>query len=65
MIHAAGDLGILIDYGDNVPGAVLQRASITFPSASGWQDYIVDGKTVTAPIDIESLPPGFYRLRVS
>jgi len=62
MIYSAGDLGITIDYGNNEPGSVLQRASITFPSASGWEDYMVDGKRVKAPVDIESLPPGEYRL---
>jgi hypothetical protein len=27
-----------------------------------WNDYLVDGETVTAPIDIEVLPQGMYRL---
>ena len=64
MIYSAGDLGVQIDYGNDEPGAVLQRATITFPHASGWQDYIVDGKPVAAPVDIETLPPGEYRLMV-
>ena len=27
-----------------------------------WRDYLMDGKPVTAPVDIETLPPGKYRL---
>ena len=58
MIHAAGDLGILIDFGDNQPGAILQRKEKGY-----WRDYLVDGKPVTNPFDVESLPRGWYRLR--
>ena len=60
MIHAAGDLGILIDYGNNQPGSVLQRRENPFSDV--WRDYEIDGEPVTARIDIESLPPGEYRL---
>jgi hypothetical protein len=61
MVHQLGHLGILIDYGNNTPGSVLQHRS----NKGGdfiWQDYTVDGKPVTAPIDVKSLPPGVYRL---
>jgi hypothetical protein len=27
-----------------------------------WHDYLVDGKPVVNPIDVEALPPGVYRL---
>jgi hypothetical protein len=57
MILQAGDLGILIDFGDNLPGSVLQRKE-----GGKWRDYEVDRRTVTAPIDVNSLPPGEYRL---
>jgi len=60
MIHAAGDLGVLIDFGDNQQGSVLQRREGWFGDV--WLDYMVDGKAVKVPVDIESLPPGEYRL---
>jgi hypothetical protein len=59
MIHAAGDIGVTIGYGNNEPGAILQRLE-----ADGWRDCLVDRKPVTAPIDIETLPTGNYRLWV-
>ena len=40
------------------PGAILQRKENGY-----WHDYLVDGEPVTNPFDVESLPPGFYRLR--
>jgi hypothetical protein len=58
MINWAGDLGVLIDYRDNEPGSFLQRKE-----TDGWQDYLVDAELVTAPVDIERLPPGKYLLR--
>jgi hypothetical protein len=27
-----------------------------------WRDYLKDGKPVTAPVDIDDLPTGVYRL---
>jgi hypothetical protein len=56
MIYSAVDLCIEIDFGSNEPGAVLQR------ERGYWHDYLVDGKPVTNPFDVEMLPPGFYRL---
>jgi len=58
MIYSAGDLGIEIGFGNNKPGAILQRKE-----RDGYQDYLIDGKPVTNPFDVESLPPGRYRLR--
>ena len=60
MILSAGDLGIEIDFGSNKPGAILQRKEKSY-----WHDYLVDGEPVVNPVDVESLPPGFYRLRDS
>ena len=60
MIHAAGDLGVLIDFGDNWPGSILQRREGWLCDV--WRDYLIGGKKVTAPIDIETLPAGEYRL---
>ena len=57
MIWSAGDLGIEIDFGNNKTGAILQRKVNGY-----WQDYLVDGELVINPFDVESLPPGFYRL---
>jgi hypothetical protein len=58
MIIQAGDLGIEIDYGTNQPGAVLQRLE-----GSVWKDYLVDSEPVREPLDLESLPPGRYRMK--
>ena len=57
MILSAGDLGIEINFGSNEPGAILQRKENGY-----WHDYLVDGKPVVNPFNVESLPPGFYRL---
>ena len=57
MIYSAGDLGVEIDFGNDKPGAVLQRKDKGY-----WHDYLVDGKPVTNPFDVESLPPGIYRV---
>ena len=58
MIYSAVDLCIEIDFGPDQPGAILQRKEKGY-----WQDYLVDGKPVVNPFDVESLPPGRYRLR--
>jgi hypothetical protein len=57
MIYSAGDLGIEIDFGSDKPGAILQRKEKGY-----WHDYLVDGKPVVNPFDVETLPPGVYRL---
>jgi len=59
MIWSAGELGIEIDFGllYKVPGAILQRKE-----RDGYHDYLVDGEPVVNPFDVETLPPGWYRL---
>ena len=51
-------LGIEIDFGTDKPGAILQRKEKGY-----WHDYVVDGKPVVNPFDVETLVPGWYRLR--
>ena len=58
MILSAGDLNLEIDFGRNEPGAILQRKE-----NGEWKDYLIDGKPVINPIDVELLPPGWYRPR--
>ena len=58
MIYSAADLGIEIDFGSDNPGAILQRKE-----KGHWHDHLVDGKPVVNPFDVETLVPGFYRLR--
>ena len=58
MILSAGDLALEIDFGRNLPGSILQRKI-----KGEWKDYLIDGKPVVNPIDVEILPPGWYRLR--
>ena len=57
MIYSAVDLVIEIDFGNDKPGAILQRKEKGY-----WHDYMVDGKPVVNPFDVESLPPGWHRL---
>ncbi len=57
-IYSAGDLGVVIDFGPDKPGAILQRKEKGY-----WHDYLVDGELVTNPFDVETLPPSRYRLR--
>jgi len=40
-------------------------SNLTYISSSAERllgDYLVDGEPVTNPFDVETLPPGFYRL---
>jgi hypothetical protein len=60
MIYSAVDLGIEIDFRTDQPGAILQRKDKGY-----WCDYLVKGKQVVNPFDVEKLPPGLYQLRVS
>ena len=46
-----------IDIGKDEPGMTLPRLERRV-----WVDYMVEGKVVTSPIDIDSLPAGRYRL---
>jgi len=58
MIYSLGDLGIEIDLGRNKSGSIPQRKDKGY-----WQDFTIDGKPVVNPIDVETLPAGWYRLR--
>ncbi|MGI9290087.1 MAG: hypothetical protein ACR2QG_02280 [Gammaproteobacteria bacterium] len=57
MIHSIVEIGVEIDFGSNVSGAILQRRE-----SDVWYDYLVDGALVVNPFDVEKLPPGYYRL---
>jgi len=57
MINSNGDLGIEINFGPDKPGSIPQRKD-----KDCWHDYLVYGELVTNPVDVEALPPGFYRL---
>jgi hypothetical protein len=57
MIFASTSLGIQIDYGPNEPGMILQRQE-----RAGWTDYLVEGRPVVSPFNVESLPSGRYWL---
>jgi hypothetical protein len=50
-----------IDLGSNEPGMTLQR-EYREGRYLDWRDYQVGGETVKAPVDIDALPPGWYRL---
>jgi hypothetical protein len=58
ILLSAGDLGVEIDYRAGKPSGTLQRKG-----NGHWRDYLVDGKPVTNPFDVETLPAGRYRLR--
>ena len=57
VMYSAADLGLVIDFGRNEPGAVLQRKE-----GSEWGDYLIDGKPVTNLFDVNMLELGRYRL---
>jgi hypothetical protein len=58
MMYQAGDLGLLIDFGDSRPGLILQRRIL-----EELHTYLVDGEPLIYPFDVNQLPPGEYRLR--
>jgi hypothetical protein len=58
MILSSSDLVIEIDFGDDEPGAILQRKE-----KGSWRDYLIDGEPVVNPFNVETLPPGWHRLR--
>ena len=61
MIVAGTSPLLYIDLGKDEVGMTLQREY----SGAGylvWRDYLKDSKSVTAPVDIETLPVGKYRL---
>ena len=57
MIIQAGDLAVELDTGTNKPGSILQR----FDGAE-WHDCTVNGECLVYPIEINSLPPGKFRM---
>jgi hypothetical protein len=61
MIVAGTHPPIPIDLGSNEPGMTLQR-EYREGRYLVWCDYTVDGETVKAPVDIDALPAGRYRL---
>jgi len=58
MMYQAGNLGLVIDFGNHQSGSVLQRRI-----KGQWQDYLIDGKPVLYPFDVHQLPPGEYRFQ--
>ena len=61
MISAGTHTGVWIDLGKDEPGMVLQRRD----REGGmyiWNEYVVNGEPVIAPIKIDTLLPGKYRL---
>jgi len=61
MIVAGTSPPIWIDYGRDEPGMTLKYRAVE-DGYIVWRDYLVDGKVVKSPVDIEKLPPGKYRL---
>ena len=55
------DLTRKIDLGNDEVGMILQR-EYGEGGYRVWRDYLMNDKPVTAPFDINALPPGTYRL---
>ena len=51
MIIAGTDNSVWIDLGNEEPGHYE------------WVDVLYDGKPIKSPVNINSLPPGHYRLK--
>ncbi len=60
MVILSGDNGIIFDNGNNAPGATLQRLE-----RGEWIDYLIGGEPVFAPVDVQRLQQGEYRLAKS
>ena len=58
MTWSVGDQVLEIDFGCNQPRVILQRKE-----KGSWHDCLVDGEPVVNPFDVETLVPGWYRLR--
>ena len=56
-VISAGDLGVELDFGAGKPEGTLQRYV-----NGAWIDYMVNGKSITLPVKLETLPPGKYRI---
>ena len=52
---------VQIDLGKDEPGMTLQR-EYREGGNRVWREFLNDGKPVTAPVDIDALPSGVYRL---
>jgi hypothetical protein len=63
MIVAGTSPFLYIDLGKDEPGMTLQR-EYREGGYLVWRDYLRGGKPVTAPVNIESLRPGKYRLEL-
>jgi hypothetical protein len=61
MITASTSPFLYIDPGKNEPGMILQ-CEYREGRYLVWRDYKIDGETVKAPVDIDALPAGRYRL---
>jgi len=61
MIVSSGHKGVWIDLGKDEPGMVLQRRE----RGQDWRNYLINRRLVKSPVDIEKLPSGRYRLRLS
>ena len=49
MMYQAGDLGLLIDFGDSRPASILQCRMLL-----EWYTYLVDGEPLIYPFDTEA-----------
>jgi hypothetical protein len=56
-VLSAGDLNVEIDFGIGSTKGVVQRLE-----KSEWRNFEINGKQLTAPVSIKSLPPGRYRV---
>jgi hypothetical protein len=61
MIVAGTSPPIEIDLGKDEPGMILQFRDVE-RGYIVWRDYLVGGKLVKSPVDIDTLPAGRYRL---
>ena len=59
MIVQAGDIGVQIDTGLNQPGGILHRLE-----GAEWKPVLKEGRIVRWPVNLESLRPGRYMVRV-
>ena len=57
MFLSIREIGVEIDLGCNASGAILQRKESDL-----WYYYLIDCEPVVNPFDLETLPPGTYRL---
>jgi hypothetical protein len=63
MIVAGTGPLIYIDLGKDEPGMPLQR-EYRERGRLVWRDYLVDGKVIKSPVDIDALPAGRYSSKI-